>query len=200
MRSYEVEKNSKEWGDKLPADLKSKLDERTAVFMITNPNTLGVFEDQIVEIAEIVHDIDVKDGKFARPEVAGVEALIAGLGEHKPKERLTDDVAHELRTPVATITAAVGFCVTGSMACLHSQIETVPAALQNRLGIAVSGTVYRAYRESLAAPAWQSLAARGARPQVRPATAGRPRRPRPPAARLRRFRISSGRRRRRSRP
>jgi transaldolase len=42
---------------------------------------------------------------------------------------------------------------------------TVPAALQNRLGIAIGGTVYRAYRESLAAPAWQALAARGARPQ-----------------------------------
>jgi transaldolase len=37
--------------------------------------------------------------------------------------------------------------------------------LQNRLGIAICGTVYRAYRESLAAPAWQALAAQGARPQ-----------------------------------
>jgi hypothetical protein len=31
------------------------------------------------EIAEIVHDIDLKDGKFGRPEMAGIEALIAGL-------------------------------------------------------------------------------------------------------------------------
>ena len=30
-------------------------------------------------IAEIVHDIDVKDGKFARPEAPGVAALIAGI-------------------------------------------------------------------------------------------------------------------------
>jgi hypothetical protein len=30
-------------------------------------------------IAEIVHDIDVKDGKFGRPESAGVAALIAGI-------------------------------------------------------------------------------------------------------------------------
>jgi transaldolase len=42
---------------------------------------------------------------------------------------------------------------------------SVPANLQNRLGIAIGGTVYRAYRESLAAPAWQALAARGAKPQ-----------------------------------
>ena len=41
----------------------------------------------------------------------------------------------------------------------------VPAPLRNRLGIAVAGTVYRAYRQALATPAWQALAARGARPQ-----------------------------------
>ncbi|NLX96801.1 MAG: aminomethyl-transferring glycine dehydrogenase subunit GcvPB [Rhodopirellula sp.] len=36
-------------------DLASKLDDRTAVFMITNPNTLGLFDGQIAEIAEMVH-------------------------------------------------------------------------------------------------------------------------------------------------
>ena len=30
-------------------------------------------------IAEIVHDIDVKDGKFSRPEAAGIASLIAGI-------------------------------------------------------------------------------------------------------------------------
>jgi len=38
------------------ADLKSKLDERTAVFMITNPNTLGLFEKQIATITNALHD------------------------------------------------------------------------------------------------------------------------------------------------
>jgi glycine dehydrogenase subunit 2 len=37
------------------ADLKAKLDERTAVFMITNPNTLGLFDDQIATITELLH-------------------------------------------------------------------------------------------------------------------------------------------------
>src|SRR5262249_51763253 len=37
------------------ADLTSKLDERTAVFMITNPNTLGLFDDQIATITELLH-------------------------------------------------------------------------------------------------------------------------------------------------
>src|SRR5919199_1313325 len=36
-------------------DLRAKLDERTAVFMITNPNTLGLFEAQIKTITGLVH-------------------------------------------------------------------------------------------------------------------------------------------------
>jgi len=38
-------------------DLASKLDENVAVFMITNPNTLGMFDRQIAEIARRVHDV-----------------------------------------------------------------------------------------------------------------------------------------------
>lgn len=36
--------------------LKANLDERTAVFMITNPNTIGLFESQIGEITKLIHD------------------------------------------------------------------------------------------------------------------------------------------------
>lgn len=35
--------------------LKARLSEKTAIFMLTNPNTLGLFERQILEIAEAVH-------------------------------------------------------------------------------------------------------------------------------------------------
>jgi glycine dehydrogenase subunit 2 len=35
--------------------LKSELDEQVAVFMITNPNTLGMFDRQMGEIAKLVH-------------------------------------------------------------------------------------------------------------------------------------------------
>ena len=38
-------------------DLRSKLDEQVAVLMITNPNTLGLFEPQIVAITEEVHRV-----------------------------------------------------------------------------------------------------------------------------------------------
>ncbi len=40
-----------------------------------------------------------------------------------------------------------------------------PAELRNRLGIAIAQRTYRAYRELLASPRWQKLAAAGARPQ-----------------------------------
>jgi glycine dehydrogenase subunit 2 len=36
-------------------DLRAKLDDRAAVFMITNPNTLGLFDDQIATITELLH-------------------------------------------------------------------------------------------------------------------------------------------------
>jgi len=38
-------------------ELKSHLDEQTAVFMLTNPNTLGLFEPNITQIAKMVHDV-----------------------------------------------------------------------------------------------------------------------------------------------
>jgi transaldolase len=41
----------------------------------------------------------------------------------------------------------------------------LPSPLHNRLGIAVAQRAYRCYRELLASPRWQALAAAGARPQ-----------------------------------
>jgi glycine dehydrogenase subunit 2 len=38
------------------SDLAARLSERTAVFMITNPNTVGLFDPQIGQIAQMVHD------------------------------------------------------------------------------------------------------------------------------------------------
>lgn len=38
-------------------ELKERLDDQTAVFMITNPNTLGLFESDIAEISRMLHDV-----------------------------------------------------------------------------------------------------------------------------------------------
>ena len=43
--------------------------------------------------------------------------------------------------------------------------DKVPAALRNRLGIAIARRTYRAYRELLASPRWRKLADAGAQPQ-----------------------------------
>lgn len=43
--------------------------------------------------------------------------------------------------------------------------DSVPADLRNKLGIAIGGRVYRAYRELLESPRWRRLADAGARPQ-----------------------------------
>ena len=43
--------------------------------------------------------------------------------------------------------------------------DRVPQELRNRLGIAVAGCTYRAYRELLASARWRKLAEAGARPQ-----------------------------------
>jgi glycine dehydrogenase subunit 2 len=37
-------------------DLRAQLDDQVAVFMITNPNTLGLFDAQIAEVANLIHD------------------------------------------------------------------------------------------------------------------------------------------------
>ncbi|MBY0527554.1 MAG: aminomethyl-transferring glycine dehydrogenase subunit GcvPB [Gemmataceae bacterium] len=53
-------------------DLRSKLDDRTAVFMITNPNTLGLFDDQIATITELVH----KAGALVYLDGANMNAIL----------------------------------------------------------------------------------------------------------------------------
>jgi hypothetical protein len=51
----------------------------------------GLTEPALQAIAEIVHDIDLKDGKFGRDEAAGIKALIAGvaMAHRSDEERLT---------------------------------------------------------------------------------------------------------------
>jgi hypothetical protein len=46
----------------------------------------GLREPALGEISEIVHDIDLKDGKFGRPEVSGLEWLLTGLVLANPRD------------------------------------------------------------------------------------------------------------------
>jgi glycine dehydrogenase subunit 2 len=57
MAGYEVVKlASNERGGIDLDDLRAKADDDTACLMLTNPNTLGLFDQNIAEIARIVHD------------------------------------------------------------------------------------------------------------------------------------------------
>lgn len=70
-------------------DLKRVVDEQTAALMLTNPNTLGLFETEIVKMAEIVHDAGGKlyyDGAnlnaimgYARPGDMGFDVVHLNL-------------------------------------------------------------------------------------------------------------------------
>ena len=52
---------------------------------------VGLTDPALQAIAEIVHDIDLKDGKFGRDEAGGIKALIAGvaMAHRSDGERLT---------------------------------------------------------------------------------------------------------------
>jgi glycine dehydrogenase subunit 2 len=53
-------------------DLKAHLDADVAGFMLTNPNTLGLFESQIFEIAKLIHDV----GALLYMDGANLNALL----------------------------------------------------------------------------------------------------------------------------
>ena len=69
-----------------PADLKARLNGKTAVLMLTVPNTLGIFESRIEEIAELAH----KAGALVYMDGANFNALI---GLVKPGD-LGVDIMH----------------------------------------------------------------------------------------------------------
>ena len=55
----------------------------------------GLGDAGLRHIAEIVHDVDLKDGKFSRPEALGIDHLMAGIAmRHRDDEaRLSDGAA-----------------------------------------------------------------------------------------------------------
>jgi hypothetical protein len=51
----------------------------------------GLGDSALRQIGEIVHDIDLKDGKFARPDAVGVDRLIAGIAMRNPSDEARID-------------------------------------------------------------------------------------------------------------
>jgi len=88
---------------------------------------------------------------FSREQyVAAAEAYLRGI-ERRIAARLDPRVASVASLFVSRWDKAVS--------------DRAPPELRNRLGIAIAGRTYRAYRELLASARWRKLAAAGARPQ-----------------------------------
>ncbi len=66
--------------------LKKALSEKTACFMLTNPNTLGIFESEIVDIARLVH----KAGALLYYDGANMNAI---MGKARPGD-MGFDIVH----------------------------------------------------------------------------------------------------------
>jgi glycine dehydrogenase subunit 2 len=87
MAGFEVvEIPSDERGDIDLDVLKAELDDTLAGLMITNPNTLGLFDENIIEACQLVHD----QGGLVYGDGANMNAL---LGIYKPAE-MGIDVMH----------------------------------------------------------------------------------------------------------
>src|SRR4030043_1779874 len=80
IASYQmVEIKSNEKGIVSPEKVAAEMNEEVAAIMVTNPNTLGLFEEYLVDIAEIVH----RQGGFVYCDGANLNALmgIVKLGD-----------------------------------------------------------------------------------------------------------------------
>jgi glycine dehydrogenase subunit 2 len=80
----QVNSNEKGWVDL--ADLKARMTDDVAIFMLTNPNTYGLFDPHIEEIAEIVHT----KGGLLYYDGANLNAI---MGTCRPAE-LGFDIVH----------------------------------------------------------------------------------------------------------
>jgi glycine dehydrogenase subunit 2 len=107
-------------------DLQAKLDDRTAVFMITNPNTLGLFDEQIVRITELLH------GKGALVYLDGAN-MNAILGITRPGD-FGIDMMHYNVHKTFTGPHGAGGPGSGPIAVRKPLIPFLPAPLVARNG------------------------------------------------------------------
>jgi len=96
MAGFEmVEVTSDRRGNVDLQDLRAKLDERVVGMMLTNPNTLGLFDENLLEITRLVHEA----GGLMYGDGANLNAL---LGIAKPGELGFDVMHYNLHKTFAT--------------------------------------------------------------------------------------------------
>ncbi|MBI4833817.1 MAG: aminomethyl-transferring glycine dehydrogenase subunit GcvPB [Planctomycetes bacterium] len=106
------------------ADLKSKLTPDVAAMMLTIPNTLGLFDNQIKEIAELLH----KNGSFLYMDGANLNAL---MGIMKPSEAGVDVLHINLHKTFATPHGGGG-PGAGPVACVEKLAPFLPIPVINK--------------------------------------------------------------------
>ena len=96
MAGYDVVELTADEGGRVDLDaLKAAVSEDTAALMLTNPNTVGLFERDIVEIAETVHDA----GGLLYYDGANLNAL---LGRGRPGDMGFDIMHYNVHKTFAT--------------------------------------------------------------------------------------------------
>ena len=96
MAGYDVVELPSDEGGRVDLDaLKAAVSEETAALMLTNPNTVGLFERDIVEIAETVHDV----GGLVYYDGANLNAL---LGRGRPGDMGFDIMHYNVHKTFAT--------------------------------------------------------------------------------------------------
>ena len=107
------------------AALKAELGPDVAGIMLTNPNTVGLFEEEIVEIAEAVHDV----GGLLYYDGANLNAI---LGQVRPGDMGFDIVHMNLHKTFATPHGGGG-PGAGPVAVSKRLVEFLPGPKPNRM-------------------------------------------------------------------
>ncbi|HEX6288677.1 MAG TPA: aminomethyl-transferring glycine dehydrogenase subunit GcvPB [Herpetosiphonaceae bacterium] len=107
-------------------DLKSKLSPRTAGLMLTNPNTLGLFEENIQEIARLVHEA----GGLMYGDGANFNAI---LGIVKPREVGFDFMHYNLHKTFTTPHGGGG-PGSGAVGCTEALAPYLPGSIVVKQG------------------------------------------------------------------
>lgn len=90
-----VEIKSNQKGEVALDELEAALSNKTACFMLTNPNTLGIFEEKVLEIAKLVHDV----GALLYYDGANLNAI---MGIARPGDMGFDIVHYNLHKTFST--------------------------------------------------------------------------------------------------
>jgi glycine dehydrogenase subunit 2 len=107
-------------------ELRTLADETTAALMITNPNTLGVYEKNIEEIANILHEV----GAFLYMDGANVNAI---MGRMRPAEAGIDVMHFNLHKTFSTPHGGGG-PGSGAIACSETLAPFRPDPVVDKEG------------------------------------------------------------------